>query len=225
MLREGEAPIVASEGHDDVEFRKREVSVDVNFVNPPLFVEYIKVAADELLAPPAWHEADVEYLQSLLGFLDAFQIESIEFGGFAGDGHDDTLVIDGRRIDVEVEEGEYLLLLGFVGDAVAVDCLEMVQVTVGRVELGVANHLEDHVGRLPVDGQNMVGEAHQKILFEYFHFTLDVNLRFILGNYGAVSVGMSDDIPHDGVALPDGWAFGQGRTAAGIVIGPCVCRE
>ena len=40
------------------------------------------------------------------------------------------------------------------------------QVVVRGVELGVADHLEDHILVLPVYREKMMGETHQDVLFE-----------------------------------------------------------
>ena len=62
--------------------------------------------------------------------------------------HDDPFVVDGWRIDVQVQKCQDFLLFCAVGDVVR------------SVELGVADHLEDHILVLPVYRKKMMGETH-----------------------------------------------------------------
>ena len=94
------------------------------------------------------------------GRFDAFQVEVVVFECFMSYWHDDPFVVDGWRIDVQVQKCQDFLLFCAVGDAVSVYRFEAVQVVVRSVELGVADHLEDHILVLPVYRKKMMGETH-----------------------------------------------------------------
>ena len=115
--------------------------------------------------------------------------------------HDDPFVVDGRRINIQVQECQYFLLFCAIGDTVPVYCFEAVQVVVRGVELGVADHLEDHILVLPVYREKMMGETHQDVLFEDFRFTFDIDFGLVTGNDCFVFVGLLDYLPHNRIPL------------------------
>ena len=121
--------------------------------------------------------------------------------------HDDSFVVDGWRIDIQIQECQDFLLLCTVGDAVPVYRFEAVQVVVRSVEFGVADHLEDHILVLSVYREKMVGETHQEILFEDFRLAFDIYFRFVPRNDCLVFVGMFDHLLHNRIPLLGGCCF------------------
>ncbi len=101
-----------------------------------------------------------ERIIAIDGRFDAFQVEVVVFECFMSYWHDDPFVVDGWRIDVQVQKCQDFLLFCAVGDAVSVYRFEAVQVVVRSVELGVADHLEDHILVLPIYRKKMMGETH-----------------------------------------------------------------
>ena len=104
-------------------------------------------------------------------------------------------------IDVQVQERQDFLLFCAVGDAVPVYRFEAVQVVVGGVELGVADHLEDHVLVLPVYREKVMGETHQEVLFEDLGLAFDIDFGLVAGNDCFVFVGLLDHHLHNGISL------------------------
>ena len=145
----------------------------------------------------------------LIGRFGAFQVEVVVFECFPGYRHDDPFVVDGWRINVEVQESQGFLLFCAVGDAVPVYRFEAVQVVVRGVEPGVADHFEDHVLVFAVYREKMVGETHQDVLSEDLGFALDVDFGLIPGDGGLVFVGMFDHLSHDRITLLGRYRFGR----------------
>ena len=123
--------------------------------------------------------------------------------------HDDPFVVDGRRIDVQVQERQDFLLFCAVGDAVPVYRFEAVQVVVGGVELGVADHLEDHILVFSVYREKVMGETHQDILFEDFGLAFDIDFGLVPGNDRFVFIGLLDYLSHNRIPLLGRYRFGR----------------